>query len=253
MALAGPVQSLDLGRRMEVFMWGQIKQALAQSTAQFLTRLASLLPGVVALILALVVSIILACILAAIVRRFLGAVQFDQRLVRWGVPSLAEWSPANSPTLLVSRAIAALVIFAGLLIGIAAFDAEWTSLFVRSVFAYIPNVLGAALVLFVGSVIARFLGRSVLIGAVNLNLQYARFLSVGVKWLVVVLAVAMALEHLRIAPGIVELAFGILFGGIVFALALAVGLGSKDLVTKSLERDAQKGSPENVEEPFRHV
>jgi hypothetical protein len=253
MALAGPVQSLDPDKRMEVFMWGQIKQALAQSTAQFLTRLASLLPGVVALVLALVVSIVLACILAAIVRRFLGAVQFDQRLARWGAPSLAEWSPANSPTLLVSRAIAALVIFAGLLIGIAAFDAEWTSLFVRSVFAYIPNVLGAALVLFVGSVIARFLGRSVLIGAVNLNLQYARFLSVGVKWLVVVLAVAMALEHLRIAPGIVELAFGILFGGIVFALALAVGLGSKDLVSKSLERDAQKASAENVEEPFRHV
>ena len=71
--------------------------------------------------------------------------------------------------------------------------------------------------------------------------------------LLIVLAVAMALEHLRIAPGIVELAFGILFGGIVFALALAVGLGSKDLVSKSLERDAQKASAENVEEPFRHV
>jgi hypothetical protein len=234
-------------------MWGQIKQALAQSTVQFLTRLATLLPGVVALILALLVSITLGCILAVIVRRLLAAIQFDQLLTRWGLPSLAELSPANSPSLLVSRATAALVIVAGFLIGVAAIDAEWTSLFVRSVFGYIPNVLGAALVLLVGSIIARFLGRSVLIGAVNLNLQYARFLSVGVKWLVVVLAVAMALEHLRIAPGIVKLAFGILFGGIVFALALAVGLGSKDLVTKSLERDAQRVSNENIEEPFRHV
>jgi hypothetical protein len=104
-----------------------------------------------------------------------------------------------------------------------------------------------------GSIVARFLSRSVLIGAVNLNLRYARLLSVGVRWLVVVLAVAMALEHLRIAPGIVDLAFGILFGGIVFAMALAVGLGSKDLVTKSLERDAQKASDEHVQEPFRHV
>ena len=61
----------------------------------------------------------------------------------------------------------------------------------------------------------------------NLNLEYARLLSAGVKVLVNVLAVAMALEHLRIAVGIVELAFGILFGGIVLALALAVGLGSR--------------------------
>jgi hypothetical protein len=114
-------------------------------------------------------------------------------------------------------------------------------------------MLGAVLVLVVGSVIARYLSRSVLIGAVNLNLNYARLLSVGVRWLVLVLTVAMALEHLRIATGIVELAFGILFGGIVFALALAVGLGSKDLITKSLERDAQKVSGEKIEEPFRHV
>jgi hypothetical protein len=70
---------------------------------------------------------------------------------------------------------------------------------------------------------------------------------------VIVLAVAMALEHLRIAPGIVELAFGILFGGIVLALALAVGLGSKQLVVKSLERDAATPPGESIEEPFRHV
>jgi Conserved TM helix len=234
-------------------MWAQIKQALAQSTARFLTRFADLLPGMVALILALLVSIVLGCILAAIVRRLLSRMKFDQRLGHLGFPVLEETSPMQSPALLISRTIALLVILAGFLIGIAALDAEWASAFVRSVVAYIPNIIGAGLVLLIGMIIARFLARSVLIGAVNLNLHYARLLSVGVKWLVVVLAVAMALDHLKIARSIVELAFGILFGGIVFAMALAVGLGSKDLVTKSLERDAQKVPGENVEEPFRHV
>lgn len=159
----------------------------------------------------------------------------------------------NSPTRLVSRSLATLIIITGFLIGIAAFDFEWTHLLALNIFAYIPNVLAALLVLLVGNVIARFLGRSVLIGAVNLNLQYARFLSVGVKWLVIVLAFAMALDHLRIAPGIVELAFGILFGGIVLTLSLAVGLGSKDLITKSLERDVKKAPSEEVEDSLRHV
>ena len=66
------------------------------------------------------------------------------------------------------------------------------------------------------------------------------------------LAVAMALEHLKIAP-IVQVAFGILFGGIVFALALAVGLGSKEFVTKSLERDTKKVSSDTVEDPLCHL
>jgi hypothetical protein len=232
----------------------QAKQALAESTARFLTRFASLLPGLAALIVALFLSAILAWILAMIVRRLLVSLHFDERLGRWGFASLAEWSPMNSPTRLVSQSIAGLVIITGLLIGIAAFDFEGTYQFVQSIFAYIPNVLAAVLVLLVGNIIARFLARSVLIGAVNLNLQYARFLSIGVKWLVIVLAVAMALDHLRIATAIVQLAFGILFGGIVLGLALAVGLGSKEFVSKSLERDTKKAPSEPIEEdPLRHL
>src|SRR5258706_11249956 len=118
--------------------------------------------------------------------------------------------------------------------------------------AYMPNVMGAILVLLIGTITARFIARSVLIGAVNINLQYARLLSLGVKWMVIVLAVAMALEHLKIAPGIVQLAFGILFGGMVLALALAVGLGARELVSRSLEREGRDNS-ETVEEPFRHL
>ena len=234
-------------------MWEQVKQALVDSTARFLTRFANLLPGLAALIIALLLSAVLAWILAAIVRRVLAGLHFDERLGRWGFSSLAEWSPLNSPTRLISRSVAALVMISGFLIGIAAFDLDWTYLFVQKIFAYIPVVLAALLVLFVGNVLARFLARSVLIGAVNLNLQYARFLSIGVKWIVIVLAFAMALEQLRIAPGIVELAFGILFGGIVLTLALAIGLSSKDLIGKSLERDVKKASTEPVEDPLRHL
>jgi hypothetical protein len=159
----------------------------------------------------------------------------------------------KSPSILVSRFVAGLVIMTGLLIGVSAFDAELTSLLVRSVFAYVPNIVGAMLVLLMGNIIARFLARSVLIGAVNMNFQYGRLLSVGVKWLVIVLAVAMALEHLKIGSGIVELAFGILFGGIVLALALSVAFNSKELVTKSLERDATKTTSETIEDPLRHL
>lgn len=233
-------------------MWDQIKQALAQSTAGLLTTFASFLPRLAALILALLISIILGGALATLVYQSLIRLRFEERLVRWGIPSLAGGPLVKSPSLLVSRVIAGLVVLAGFLIGITAFNAEWTAQITQSVFAYIPNLLTAALLLLAGGVIARFLARSVLIGAVNMNLHYARLLSVGVKWLVLVLTAAMTLDHLRIAPGIVELAFGILFGGIVLALALAVGLGSRTIVSKSLERDPKERPSEPIEDALRH-
>ena len=233
-------------------MWEQVHQALSLSTTRVLSQVASLLPGIVALVVALLVAFALAVIAAGILRRSLTGIEFDERVVRWGFTSLAEWSPRKSPTLLVARVVGAAIVFTGFLIGVSAFDLTLTSALVVRFFDYLPNVLAAIVVLVVGSLVARFLARSVLIGAVNLNLQYARLLSVGVQWMVMVLTVAMALEHLAIGGGIIRLAFGILFGGIVLALALAVGLGSKDLVRSSLEREATR-SRADAEEPVRHL
>ncbi len=174
-----------------------VKQALDQSTTRFLTAITRLLPGMVALIVALLISIVLAWILAMIVRRLLVSIRFDERLVGWGFPSSVEWFPRQSPTVLISRIVAALVIVTGLLIGVSAFDAELTSLLVRNVFAYVPNIVGAMLVLLVGSIIARFLARSVLIGAVNMNFQYGRLLTW--QWLLSSLGLVRALWSLRSA------------------------------------------------------
>jgi hypothetical protein len=229
-------------------MWTQAQQALNQSLIRVLDQLASLIPGIAALMLAVIFSALIGGVLYVALRRVLAGVQFDERLPKWGF----RWSPARSPSLMVARVVFWTVVLIGFLIGVAAFDSALTSRLVLKLFGYLPNVLAAALVLLIGSVLARYLARSVLIGAVNMNLQYARLLSAGVKWMILVLAVAMALEHLAIGGRIVFLAFGILFGGIVLALALAVGLGSKELVSRSLEREASK-LPVESEEPFRHL
>ena len=49
---------------------------------------------------------------------------------------------------------------------------------------------------------------------------------------VIVLAIFMALQQLGIATDIVTTAFAILFGAIAFALALAFGLGNRDLAAE---------------------
>jgi hypothetical protein len=217
-----------------------------------MTGAASLLPGVVALLVALLVASLVAWIVRIALRRSLSSIDFDERSQHWGLSAMTEWSGAQSPTTLIVRSVSWLIIIIGFLIGISAFDAALTSQLVVRVFGYLPNVLAAILLLLVGNLVARFLARGVLIGAVNMNLQYARLLSLGVKWLVLVMAAAMALDQLGVGGRIVHLAFGILFGGIVLALALAVGLGSKDVVSRSLEKQASRAVDE-MEQPFRHL
>ncbi len=219
-------------------MWQQVELALSQSAHRVLFKLASFLPALLALFLALFVLTAIGVGLAALLRRVLTSVKFDERVSRNQSGNVSDWAPSHSPTALVARTAFWACVVLGLFIGISAFDAAYPGDAPVSliVLPYLTHSVGAIILLIAGTVIARFLARSVLIGAVNAKLQYARFLSMGVKWLVLVLTAAMVLDHLQIGGVVVELAFGILFGGIVLTLALAVGLGSRDIVSRSLER-----------------
>jgi hypothetical protein len=229
-------------------MWQQVETALRESMRSVLAKLVSFLPDLLALIIA--VAILTACgaLLAFILRRILTAAKFDERFARNQNANVADWAPDHSPTALVARVAFWACVLLGFIIGIAAFDNSYTgnSQISAVLIPYLTHSVGAVLILIAGTIIARYLARSVLIGAVNLQMQYARFLSLGVKWLVLVLTAAMVLEHLEIGGTIVALAFGILFGGIVLTLALPIGLGSRDLVSRSLEKttDLRQTTPE---------
>ncbi|MGA8939481.1 MAG: hypothetical protein WB439_09980 [Acidobacteriaceae bacterium] len=239
-------------------MGQQIESALRQSIHRIVLVLAGFLPGILAFLLAVIVFALIGWALSALLRRLLTAARFDQRLASRIVqgPSaiLSDWSPSNSPTVLAARITFWVFVLAGIAIGISAFDASYAGDSRYSIFLlpYVARITGAILILLIGTLLARFLARSVLIGAVNAQLQYARFLSLGIKWLVLVLTAAMALDHLQIGGTVVELAFGILFGGIVLTLALAIGLGSRDLVSRSIEKNMDKSpAPRPTEVPTR--
>ena len=90
-------------------MGQQIASALHQSMDRVLVMLVRFLPGLLAFFLALVILWLIGWLVAALARRILVAAHFDERIAareRSGsATSLADWSPSNSPTLLVSRGV----------------------------------------------------------------------------------------------------------------------------------------------------
>jgi uncharacterized membrane protein len=242
-------------------IWHHMSEALHQSLYRVMSLLIAILPGILAFFVALAIFTLIGMGVSALLRRGLTWFKADERFARTRLA--ADWSPSSSPTEIVARSSFWGFVLLGLVIGVSAFDASYatsTPLPV-SLLPYLTHAVGAILLLMAGTLIARFLARSVLISAVNAQLQYARFLSMGVKWLVLVLTAAMVLDHLEIGGTIVALAFGIVFGGIVLTLSLAVGLGSRDIVSRSLESHVERGDRGNVTpiaptngpgETFRH-
>ena len=224
-------------------MWAQVQRILTQAMGQIADHIVNFLPGVLVSLMLILGTFVAAVLARALLLRLLRSLEFDRHADKWGLAAIVGWSPSASPSQTVARLAYWTILILGLLVSLTALNATIPSRLALAVFEYLPHLLAALVILSVGAITARFLARSVLIGAVNLHMQSARLFSLAVKWLVLLVAVAMALDHLGIGRSILALAFGILFGGIVLAAALAIGLGARDVVARTLERQLHSTAP----------
>ena len=204
-------------------------------------RLATIGPAVFVMITLIVLGLLAGALLRAVVSRLARAIGFDRHMERWGIGGSVRGAGvlrAPSDVLGLLFFWATFVIFASLGIDSLGFGGA-TSFLV----AFVPPLFAAVLVLLVGWLVANFLSQGLLIAAVNAGLPEARVLARAVHWGVLLFAGATALTHLGIGKEMVLVAFGITFGGLVFALALAFGLGGRRLARELLERRLRRDSP----------
>lgn len=232
-------------------MWNRVQEVLDEAFARLRDVLAADLPGLVAMIIVLAGAILVAYVVRGVLRVALGRIGFDRRAREWGMTTGRDLGEAHEPSWLVARGAFWFIIAGGLALALDVLGASTVSAFGLSLLVFLPKLVIGAIILLVGIGVARFLERAALIGAVNLKLQQARLVALGVKWLVLVLAAAMALEHVGIGGHLPTVAFAIVVGGMVLAAALAFGLGARDAVARSLERDgrSERGAEAREEPP----
>ena len=126
---------------------------------------------------------------------------------------------------------------------------------VSQFFLFLPNVIAGIIIFFAGYLLSILLERTVLIAAVNYEIQFAKIISKGVQILVLLFFLAIALEQVGIGDSIVTASFTIIFGGIVLTLALALGLGGRELGKEWLEKHfgKDKSGEKNEKDMWSHV
>jgi hypothetical protein len=221
-------------------MWSSVEVALRDGLDRLALAAAGFVPGVLSMLLVLGASVALAYLVRSALRHSLAGIGFDRRLRRWGFADEGEGAPRISPTAIAASTGFWFVLLVGFLAGLHSLGTGPSDALASALLALVPDLVSALLLFAVGVGVARFLARTVLIGAVNMQIQAARFLSVAVKWLVIAFATALALQRLKMGGTILTVAFAIVFGGIVLALALAVGLSSREAVRRSWERSEEE-------------
>jgi hypothetical protein len=190
-----------------------------------------LIPALLGALAIVFAGYLLAKVLERIVDRFLRRIGLNAMLERVGVMQAVERSGAHlNPARVISNLVFWLVMFAVILVAANALGLESLASVFGELVSYIPSVIAAIVIILVGIVLGQFVGG--LIGASAGALHGGRALARVGSGGVILLAVFMALQELGIATDIVTTAFAILFGAIALALALAFGLGNRELAAE---------------------
>jgi small-conductance mechanosensitive channel len=216
---------------------------ISQSLQEGLNDLIGFIPKLIGFLIILLIGYLVAKALQKLVALALEKVGTDKAL-RSGTTGeyVSRVAPDTSPSQLIGVVVFWFILLGALSIAISALGIAALNDFIANVFNYLPNVIAAILILVVAIALAGWLTQ--LITRSMGETTMGKVTSTAVPSLVLGIAVFMVLDQLGIATEIVTITYAALLGAIALGLALAFGLGGRDLASRMLEDTYQRGREE---------
>lgn len=212
-----------------------IIQGLQQAYGNMVHMIAEFLPRFVVMLVIILIGLGVALVFKYVLRFVLRFSSLDRLSEAAGASRVLQKAALPSISELLSRSVFWITWLGFFLIGISVLDIPELHDQLSRLFQLLPQVLVAIVILFVGVLAANFLSRAMLLAAVNAGFRSPRLWSGGVRFVIWILSISMALEQIGLAKETVITAFGIVFGALMLALAIAFGLGGQDLARKTLD------------------
>ncbi|HEX6149368.1 mechanosensitive ion channel family protein [Nocardioides sp.] len=214
---------------------------IGDSVQKTTDKIFDFLPNLLGFLLVLLIGYVVARLVATAVRKVMESAHIDQRLHESSASRFVESiSPKASPTNGVARVVFWLIFIFFITVAIGALGIPAATGFMDDVLAYLPNVIVAILIFVVAALISgavagavtRFMG----------DTPTGKVAATVAPAVIMVIAFFMILEQLQIAPEIVRIAFTAIMFALALGLALAFGLGGRELAADALRQARNKGS-----------
>ena len=202
-----------------------------------LRQLGDLLPRLLVALVVLIAGWLIAKAVRFAIVKGLRAVNFHVVTERAGLDAFLRNGGIESDTTdLLGMLVYWLVILGALVVGFNTIGLAYVTDLLGRIILFVPKVMVALLILAFGAYFARFIGNAITAYGRNVHIQDAELLGRLAQYAIVTFVVLIALDQVNIGGDIVRQSFLIVLAGLVFALALAFGLGGKEWAAELLDR-----------------
>src|ERR1700688_2085415 len=225
-----------------------ITSELMQALHELARGFAHFLPRLIVLLILAFLGWVIAYVVKVILRSILQLIKFDKLSENTGASQLLSKAALPTATEMVSRFVFWVTWLGFVLMGVSVLGILGLQEEIARFFLFLPHLFVAMFVLFVGLLAASFFSRAALLAAVNANLPSPRVLSLAVRSIIIVFVFSIVFEELGLAEQTMLVAFGIAFGALMLGLAIAFGIGGRDLAQRFLEKKFVRGKKEENED-----
>jgi hypothetical protein len=207
----------------------------------FLYQLGQFLPKLGLAVLILLVGWLIAKLFRGVVMRALKYANFHELTHKAGVDKfLKQGGIKKNTSQILGLLVYWLVMLATLLVASEVVQLDAVSALFNSITLFIPKVIVAVLILAIGFYFARVISEIIIAYGKNIGMKDAEIIGRVAEWAIMAFVIIIALGQMDIGNTILVPAFLILFGGVVFALSLAFGLGGQKWAASQFEKLSRK-------------
>jgi hypothetical protein len=203
-----------------------------------------LIPKAIGAIVVLIVGYIVSKAVAGLVRRGLTRVGLDRSVSRSPGGNIVG-KITQSPSGLTGRVVFWVLWLGVISLAVAVLGIPGLTTVIAAIYAYLPNVIAALLILLVAGAVSAAIGG--LVGRAMGDTPTGRMLATIVPGIVFSIAIFMALNQLGIAEQIVTITYAAILGSLALGAALAFGLGGRDVASRLLEQAYTKGQQQTFQ------
>lgn len=234
-------------------MINTLREILEAALDRLHRQVTTYLPSTLAAVILLLVAYALATAARWFIYRVFKGMTIDKFLRQSGVAFLLDRSGRLRATRLVAETVYWAILIGGFLIAVSAFDTQLTNQMVEGFVLLLPKLVVAGLILLAGAWLSQYLGRSMLVWAVNENLPSPRRLAAALRIIIMFVAVVVAADQLSFARNVFLAAFIILVGGAVLAVSLAVGIAGSQGLRRLIEERKEQRESEGERSLWTHL
>jgi cell division protein FtsN len=206
-------------------------QAISVPAVNMLNMILSVIPNLIVAVILVMIGVFIAGMIAELVKSLLASTGMDNLTQKMNAdpmyPSIPRFSLSNA----IGEIVRVIIVIFFVVEALNVLNLTVLQMIGSAVIVYLPFLIGAIVILGVGFVLANFVE-----GFIVKFTGQPTALGKILKYVILIFAVFMTLDQLRLAPSIVNFAFMAIMAGLAIAFAVAFGIGGKGFAARQLEK-----------------